>query len=116
MSRDGKGRERLGRVTARLLWSARARRDLLEIGDYVARDRPVAAAALVRSLIESAERAAAMPLAGRVVPELGLAEVREVICRKHRVVYRVRGGEVVVLTIFNGARLLENALGAGEPE
>ena len=53
---------------------------------------------------------ARMPLGGRVVPEFGLKDIREVIRRTYRIVYRVRGNDIVVLTIFDGRRLLANAI------
>jgi len=47
-----------------------------------------------------------MPLAGRVVPELRRDDVREVLVRSYRIVHQVRDDTVVVLTVFEGHRLL----------
>jgi plasmid stabilization system protein ParE len=41
----------------------------------------------------------------RVVPELGRDDIREVLKRTYRIVYRVRGDRVEVLTISEGHRL-----------
>ncbi len=41
-----------------ILWSDRARLDLLEIGDFIARDRPQAAAAWVGKILDAAQRTA----------------------------------------------------------
>jgi plasmid stabilization system protein ParE len=49
-----------------------------------------------------------MPHAGRVVPEIGRQDVREVFVRSYRVVYRLVADGIVVLTVFEGHRLLEN--------
>ena len=90
----------------RLRWTQRARRDLLAIGRYIARDDPVAARRWVDRLRARARAAARRPLAGRVVPEFERTDLREVLLGNYRVVYRVRPKEVHVLTVFEGHRLL----------
>jgi toxin ParE1/3/4 len=99
-----------GSGSAEIVWTARARRDLVEIGDFIARDKPGAAAAWAQVLIDAVESVARMPFAGRVVPELGQPDVREVIRRNYRIVYRAHERRVVVLAVFDGRRLLENAI------
>ncbi|MCP4677845.1 MAG: type II toxin-antitoxin system RelE/ParE family toxin [Deltaproteobacteria bacterium] len=89
----------------KLLWTDRARRDLTDIGRFIARDNPRAARAWVERLRERARRAAETPLAGRVVPERADLEVREVFARNYRIVYRVFEDAIHVLTVFEGHRL-----------
>jgi addiction module RelE/StbE family toxin len=107
-----KGSDGESGAPVRISWTARARRDLIEIGDFISRDKPDAASTWVQSLIDAVEIAACMPLGGRVVPELGLKDIREVIRRTYRIVYRVRGNDIIVLTVFDGRRLLANAISA----
>lgn len=90
----------------RLRWTARARRDLLAVGRYIARDDPVAARRWVDRLRTRARAAAQRPLAGRVVPEFEQTDIREVLLSNYRVVYRVRPKEIHILTVFEGHRLL----------
>jgi plasmid stabilization system protein ParE len=87
-----------------VVWTERALKDLREIGDFIARDNPGAAERWVSSLMALAESAAATPFAGRVVPELRRAEVREVFRRTYRLVYRVRERTIEILTVFEGHR------------
>ena len=42
---------------------------------------------------------------GRVVPEVGRQEVRELIVGAFRVVYRYRNEEVEIVTVFRASRL-----------
>jgi plasmid stabilization system protein ParE len=94
-------------VTERaLLWSARARANLREIGLYIARDKPIAAQRWIGVLTAAAEQVAAMPLVGRCVPEFGRDDVREVMCRGYRIVYLVSESQVEILAVFEGHRLL----------
>ena len=95
-----------GRNTAASLeWTARAVADLRLIGDYIGADNPAAAERWVGRLIAKAEAAARLPRAGRVVPEKGREDIREVFLRTYRIVYRVREDGIVVLTVFEGHRL-----------
>jgi len=89
-----------------LIWSARARRELGEIGEYIARDKPGAANRWIETLAAMAEQAAAMPLAGRQVPEYGRDDVRELIKRGYRVIYRVSDDRVEIVTVRDGHRQL----------
>ena len=95
------------REPAPIVWSARALADLREIDDYIAADDPVAAARWVARLIAKAEAAARAPRAGRVVPELARADVREVLQAAYRVIYRVSDRGIVILTVFEGHRTLK---------
>jgi len=90
----------------KLLWTDRGRRDLLDIGRFIARDNPRAARAWVERLRERARKAAETPLSGRVVPERADQDVREVFVRNYRIVYRVFDDAIHVLTVFEGHRLL----------
>ena len=90
----------------KLRWSDHARRDLLAIGRYIARDNPPAARGWIEQLRERARLAAENPLTGRVVPEFGRDDVREVFLRSYRIVYSVGADAIDVLTVFEGHRLL----------
>lgn len=100
----------------RLRWTARAQRDLTAIADYISQDSPQAARAWVEKLRERAQRAAAGPLAGRVVPELGRADVREVFLRTYRIVYAIRDDAIDVLTVFEGHRLFPDGNVSGSED
>ena len=89
----------------RILWSPRSLQDLEAIRDYIALDSPFYADLTVRRVVLAVERLAQFPKSGRVVPELGRLEIREVIVTSFRVVYRVRAQTVEVVTVFRGSRM-----------
>lgn len=89
-----------------LRWTERAANDLIAIGEYIAADNPTAARAWVEKLRQRAVKASKMPRTGRVVPEIARDDVREVLQRNYRIVYRVVDDRIVVLTVFEGHRLL----------
>jgi Plasmid stabilisation system protein. len=56
-------------------------------------------------LVADVEHAAEMPLTGRLVPEYAdHHELREILRRTYRIVYRIRDSAIEVVTIFEGHR------------
>lgn len=89
-----------------VVWTERARDDLVDIFRFIARNNREAAERWTARLIEQAELVTATPLGGRVVPELGRADVRDVLLRTYRIIYRVAGNDIRILTVFEGHRRL----------
>lgn len=87
-------------------WTERARVDLIEIGEFIVADSPAAAQRWIEKLLIAGKRIGAAPLAGRRVPELSRDDVREVLVRNYRIVYRVHLKRVDVLTVLEGHRRL----------
>ena len=83
-------------------WTPRALDDLKAIARYIAEDDPVAARAFAARLKDRAESVAQFPMRGRVMPEMGRADVRELIEGNYRIVYRVLDDACDVLTLFEG--------------
>lgn len=85
-----------------LVWSAVALARLTEIRDGVAEKDPRAATRLIRLLIQRAQQLVDFPHLGRTVPELPTGELRELVEKQYRIVYRVRDKTVEVATVFEG--------------
>jgi plasmid stabilization system protein ParE len=96
-----------GRIYA-IRWTEKARQDLFDIGDYIARDNPAVAARFTRSLMERCTGLAKNPWIGRVVPEVAREDIRELIYGNYRIVYRLLEDEVHILTAFEGHKLFSN--------
>src|SRR6266568_3148426 len=91
----------------RLAWSREAGENLVEIEDFIARDSLERAIRFIDDLIDHAEVILAdNPRSGRVVPEIGNPDMRELIYRGYRIVYRLKGDVPEILTVFEGHRLL----------
>jgi len=90
-----------------LTWSREARENLVDIEDFIARDSMERAVRFIDALIDHAENnLPTNPRSGRVVPEIGNPEIRELIYRGYRIVYRIKGDTLEILTVFEGHRLL----------
>jgi plasmid stabilization system protein ParE len=86
--------------------SPSAQSDLADIVRYIAHHNSDAAARLGFELITRAESLASFPEIGRVVPEFRRPNLREIICRSYRIIYRVRREEqrIQVVRFWHGAR------------
>jgi len=90
-----------------LVWTEEALKQLLEIEDFIAKDSRKRAAEFIDQLVNYAEKALPdNPRLGRVVPEVAHPEIRELLFRKYRIVYRLKGKHLEILTVFEGHRLL----------
>ena len=88
-------------------WSREAGENLVEIEEFIARDSPERAVRFVDAMIDHAEAIlAGNPRSGRTVPEIGNQDFRELIYRGYRIVYRLNGDRIEILTVFEGHRLL----------
>jgi addiction module RelE/StbE family toxin len=91
----------------KLIWTKEALFRLQEIDEYISRDNPAAATDFVDKLISLAETVFDNPKKGRVVPELSLENIRELLFRNYRIVYLIKKSSVEVLTVFEGHQLLK---------
>ena len=83
-----------------------ARADLAEIVHYIAQHNSAAAARVGYELIARAERLTQFPEIGRTVPEFRNRDLREIICRSYRIIYRLKRKEqqIQIVRFWHGAR------------
>ena len=79
--------------------------DIQEITEYIARDSIENATRFADELFEVCRSIPDLPERGRVVPEVGQPQIREVIHKNYRLVYTVHKGKIFILQVFNAARL-----------
>jgi len=91
----------------KVVWSPLAIERAYEEASYIAQDKPQAALNWLERLFSSTDRLENFPLSGRVVPEVGLNEYREIIYKSHRVIYRVDRASIAILTVRRASRLLD---------
>jgi addiction module RelE/StbE family toxin len=88
-------------------WTRESLDRLAEIEHFIARDNAERAAKFVDELIAHAEAIVpGDPRAGRMVPEISNPDIRELLFKKYRIVYRIKKSAVEILTVFEGHRLL----------
>ena len=87
-------------------WSRLALDRVSDIARYIAEDNPDATERWVDELFDSVARLADFPESGRVVPEVGVRRIRELIFGAYRVIYSVKD-KVEILTVRRGSQLLD---------
>lgn len=101
-------------MTFRIVLTADAERDLLELYRYVAiNDAPEKALLLLANIEEKISSLEQMPARGHYLPELeriGVLEFREVFFNPYRIIYEVSGETVCVHCILDGRRDLVDLL------
>lgn len=93
-------------MACQLIWAPSARLDLRELTSYIGELRPNAAARFVQRVFQVVEHLADFPLSGRVVPEFDDPDIREVIRKPCRIVYRVKANKQIVeiVRVWHAAR------------
>lgn len=72
--------------------------------DYIARDSDFYAADLVQQMVLSVGKLLRFPRMGRVVPETQDESIRELLQQNYRIIYRIAGERIEILTIIHGSR------------
>ena len=91
---------------ARIVWSSVARDDLKALVSFIKADSPGYARTFGLHIQQRVEQLRHFPESGRKLPEDKTGIYRELIVGNYRVVYRVDGETVTVVTLIHGARLL----------
>jgi len=94
----------------RTVWTEQAVADLREVSEFIAARNPQAARKLGEAILARVERLTDFPFMGRMVPEVGRNNLREIIYGSYRIFYRVieRTQSIEVLRVWHAAR--------GEPD
>jgi toxin ParE1/3/4 len=90
----------------KLVWTKESLTRLREIEEYIAADNPRAALAFIDKIISLADSLSENPEKGRIVPELSITQIREILYKNYRIVYLLRKNSIEILTVFEGHRLL----------
>lgn len=92
----------------KLVWTELSTEDLKEIFDYIAKDSVRYASITVNKIYNRAQDIIDNPYVGRVVPEINITVIREVISGNYRIVYKIINEfQVDILRIYHSARLLK---------
>ena len=89
-----------------IVWSPLPLDRVAEIAGYIARDKPSAAEIWVKTVFAKVEQLEISPELGRVVPEIGNVQFRELIYSQYRIVYRIEKKRISILTVRHGRQEL----------
>ena len=90
----------------KIIWSPLAIDRASEIAEYIALDKPAAADKWINTLFSKVGQLKLTPKSGRVVPEIGDEQFRELIYGNYRIIYRIEKKQLSILTIRHGKQIL----------
>ncbi len=90
----------------RIIWSPLAIDRASEIAEYIAQDKPSAAANWINTVFSKVEQLKSSPEIGRLVPEIKSSQFRELIFGNYRIIYRIEKKQISILTIRHGKQIL----------
>lgn len=85
---------------AEIVWTDPALDQLEEIADYIALDKPEAAAGFVKRIFSTVDRLGQFSDSGHVPPEMPNAIYREIFVRPCRIFYRQENGVVLIVHVM----------------
>lgn len=90
---------------SKIHWSNKVFDDILLIKEHLALSSSVLAERFVDKVFEKVEILETFPRVGRIVPEFNRNDIRELIYKQYRIVYRIKNDEkITVLTIQHSSR------------
>ena len=89
----------------KIVWTRQSADELKDIFDYIAKDSRRYAENQVKRIKEKTQVLKTQPESGRIVPELEIEQIRELIEGAYRIVYRlIEKSRVEILTIHHSSR------------
>jgi toxin ParE1/3/4 len=94
-------------MVQKIKWTIRALNDLHDIYEFIAKDSKRYAQIQVKNIQDAVSNLASFPLMGHNVPEFPRLPYREILVGNYRVVYKFEDGQVIVMSVVHGRRLLK---------
>ena len=90
-------------------WTDQALDDIENIAEFIAKDSMKFAKVQTLRFFKSVEILEELPRAGRMVPELNIEELRELIQGNYRIIYQIISkNRIDIITVHLSRRLLSN--------
>jgi len=94
----------------RVHWTENAVDHLAHIYEYIAFNSPTYARRMIDRITRRSEQIAEHAYSGRKVPEYDAEDIREVIEKPYRIIYRIKPDQIDVVAVIHGARLMPGEL------
>ncbi len=92
----------------RIVWSPLAIQRVKEIGDQVKRNNPIVARKLIGTIFDRVENLGEFPESGAINPEAERKDIRQLVVKNHRVIYRAEDKLIIVLTVRHSRQLFKS--------
>lgn len=94
-------------------WTPEARARLKDIQEYIiSQDAPKAANKVVSILLSRARQLEQASLSGRKIPDYPSDDLRELLERPYRIIYRITDTQIEIITVMHYRQLLPSTVSA----
>jgi len=87
-------------------WTRNAIGHLPNIYEYISLNSPTYANRTVDKITRRSEQIANQPYSGRKVPEYDAKDIRELIEKPYRIIYRIKPDQIDVVAVIHDAQLM----------
>ncbi len=87
-------------------WTRNAIGHLTNIYEYISLNSPTYAKRTVDKITHRSEQIIDQPYSGRKVPEYDAEDIRELIEKPYRIIYRIKPNQIDVVAVIHGAQLM----------
>lgn len=85
-------------------WTDTAIEQLSTIHTYHKQNSPAYAQRIVDRLTRRSQQMVNFPLSGRIVPEMNIPQIREVVEGLYRIIYYIKADQIDILAIIHGSQ------------
>ncbi len=90
----------------KIIWSPIAITRVSKIAEYISLDSPASAEKWVNKIFDKVLQLKKYPKSGRIVPELEIDEVRELIYGNYRIIYKIMKESIIIMTVRHSRQIL----------
>jgi toxin ParE1/3/4 len=90
----------------KIIWSPLSIQRLQETATYIAADNIRAATKWIDTIFEKVKILKSNPEIGRIVPEIGKSDIRELLFGNYRIIYHASKNQISVLTVRHFKQIL----------
>jgi len=87
----------------KILWTKSAKFHLTKLHEYISRDSKYYANVFALRIKKAVLRLEKFPESGRIIPEIGNENIREIVYGSYRIMYEIRGETVYITQIIHGS-------------
>jgi plasmid stabilization system protein ParE len=87
-----------------VFWTNTAEEHLGAIYDFIGKDSREYAARTIDRITRRSMQIADFPESGRIVPEISIEQIREVIEGPYRIIYYIKPAQIDILAVIHGAQ------------
>jgi toxin ParE1/3/4 len=93
-------------MVPKIIWTAQAKNDLLEIKNFIALDSLFYAKRMIYLIYQSCKKLSAHPQIGMPLFEQDGFELRRILIKRYRVIYTLHQQNIYIIAVYHQARLL----------